>query len=338
MSGTLSHPVLTLTLPKGVVHSLAFSPNGRMIAGSGGVLWSLFLGKENVIRIWDSHTGSLLHTLTGHSNFVSSITFNLDGSILISGSLDGTIKLWNTRTFQELLSLNQASFTPWKFDGQLLRMSLPKIDSIALHPNQQWIAASDLSENLSIWDCIAKKRLSLAGGHEAFTAIALSPDGNLLATCDEHAGYNLFELPALRRIYPPVGKPVFGRFNGVKFATTAPTLKAIAFSPDGAKLAGGCLKGSISLWDIATGKELYRIQGHKNRVRSLLFSLKGDHLISAGDDGKIKLWNSQTAQQRCVFEGHSKEVLAIALSPDEETLVSSGVDRTVRFWNRFLSA
>ncbi|HEY9628660.1 MAG TPA: WD40 repeat domain-containing protein [Coleofasciculaceae cyanobacterium] len=339
MSGILIHPFLTLSLPKGVVYSLAVSPDGRMIAGSSGVLWSFFLGKENVIRLWDSYTGEWLHTLIGHTNFVSSITFNLDGSLLMSGSLDGTIKLWNTQTFQEQVTFDQSSPTPWKFDGKPLRMSLPKIDSIALHPNQHWIAAGDISENVTLWDCNSGEKIGLVGGHRAFTSIAFSPDGSLLATCDEHAGYNLFEVPSGNRTYPPTGKLIFGRLNGTNFATFAPTLKAITFSLDGKKLVGGCLKGSIRLWDLGTGKELYKIKAHKTGITALMFGSSGKHLISADFDRKIKLWDAQTTQQLCTFEGHSKQVLAIALSPNGETLVSSGVDRTIRLWrSEFLSA
>lgn len=331
------HPALTLSLPKGVVYSLAISPDGRMIAGSGGVLWSFFLGKENVIRLWDSQTGGLLHTLTGHTNFVTSVTFSLDGSLLMSGSLDGTLKLWNTQTFQEQFTLDEASPNPWQFDGKPLRMSLPKIDFIALHPNQHWIAAGDISETITLWDCSSRSKIGFWGGRRAHTAIAFSPDGRLLATCDDHAGYNLFEVPSGNRTYPPAGKLVFGRLNSTQFATFAPSLKTIAFSQDGKKLVGGCFDGSIRLWDIDTGKELYKIKGHQSQVNSLIFSSTEKYLISGGFDGEIKLWDAQTTQQICTFEGHTKQVCAIALSPDGETLVSSGADRTVRFWkSRFL--
>lgn len=339
MHGLLVYPVLTLSLPKGIVYSLAISPDGRMIAGSGGVLWSAFLGKENVIRLWDSHTGELLSSLSGHTNFVSSVTFTLDGSLLMSGSLDGTIKLWNTQTFQAQFTFDESSPNLWKLDGKPLKMSLPKIDSIALHPNQHWVAAGDISGCVALWDCNLVAKIGLLGGHKASTPIAFSPDGTLLSTCDEHAGYNLFEIPSGNRIYPPAGKPMFGRFKSLQFATAAPKLQALAFSPDGKRLAGGCLAGSIRLWETDTGKELYKITAHKAGVSSLIFSANGRHLISAGFDGKIKLWDGQQHQQLCTFEGHSKQVCALAVSSDGEFLVSSGVDRTVRLWkSELLSA
>lgn len=337
MSDVLVNPALTLSLTKGVVYSLAFSPDGQKIAGSGGVLWSLFLGKENVIRIWDSRSGSLLHRLPGHSNFVSAVAFSSDGSTLMSGSLDGTIKLWNTRTFLTQFTIDESSPTPWKFDGKPLRMSLPKIDSIALHPNQKWIATGDISGGVTLWDIQSREKLIVIGEHEAFTSIAFSPDGTLLATCDDHAGYNLFDIPSGRRVYPPPGKFVFGRLDGTNWATFAPQLKTSTFSPDGKVLAGGCYRGTIRLWDIETGNEICKIKGStakgvKARISSLIFSKNGNHLISADCNGKIRVWDLQTRQCICVLEGHSREICSIALSPDGNTLVSSGLDRTVRFW------
>jgi WD40 repeat protein len=343
MSDILIKPVLTLSLAKGVVYSLAFSPDGQRLAGSGGVLWSFFLGKENVIRIWDSRSGSLLYTLPGHSNFVSAVTFSLDGSTLISSSLDGTIKLWNTQTFQTQFTIDESSPTPWKFDGKPLRMSLPKIDSIVLHPNQRWLATGDISGCVTLWDIQSREKLIVIGEHEAFTSIALSPDGTLLATCDDHAGYNLFDVPSGRWIYPAPGAFVFGRLNGTNWATVAPQLKTITFSPDGKVLAGGCYRGTIRLWDIETGNEICKIKGStakgvKACISSLIFSRNGNYLISADSNGRISLWNLQTKQCMCTFEGHSREICSLALSPDGNTLVSSSLDRTVQFWrSSFLS-
>lgn len=331
-------PTQTISLSKGIVSSLACSPDGRTVAGAGGVLWSLLLGKENVIRLWDSHTRELLHTLVGHSSLVSSVAFSPDGSTLLSGSLDGTIKVWDTGTFQEQTTLNPVSSHPWKLDGKPWRISVPKIDAIALHPYQQWVAASDISEGVALWDRTSGKQMAYWGGHAAFTAIAFNPTGDLLATCDDHAGYNLYAMPTGQRVYPPDNKLVFGRIGRWSFATSAPSLKTLRFSLDGTVLAGGCLRGSIRFWDIATGKERSRIRAHQGCVTSLLFSAGGQYLASAGVDGKIKLWDRQTAQQICTFEGHTKEVRSLALSCDGSTLVSSSSDRTIRFWkSQFLA-
>lgn len=69
------------------VSSIAFSPDGRIIASAGG--------DDGGIRLWDLVTGMLKRTLKGHSRLVASVVFSPDGKTLASGSDDLTVKLWN---------------------------------------------------------------------------------------------------------------------------------------------------------------------------------------------------------------------------------------------------
>lgn len=334
----LCTPVLTLSFPKGVVRSLAISPDRRIVAGSSNVWYSLFLGQENVIKLWDSQTGELLHILTGYAQPVSAIVFTLDGALLISGSFDGTIRAWDTHTFQERFSIDQASPTPWTLDGKPLRSSLPKIDSLSLHPNQKWIAVGNVSGGVALWDLYAgDKILSMGGGpHSAFTSIAFSPDGKLLAICDNHVGFSLCDVSTGERIYPQQGQAVFGRVSSsgsrTKWMTSVPNLISIAFSPDGAVLAGGSRKGLITLWDVKTKQEIGKVKGHRKSISSLMFSPDSQFLISASGDCTLKLWDCPSLRNVCTFEGHTHGICAAALSSDGKRLVSSSTDRTICFW------
>lgn len=336
MPSILCSPVLTLSLPKGVVQSLAISPDGRIVAGSSNVWYSLFLGQENVIKLWDSHTGQLLHVLAGHTKPGPSLVFNLDGSLLISGSLDGTIRAWDTHTLQECISIDKASPTPWKLDSKPLRSSLPKIDSIALHPNQKWIAAGNISGGVALWDLYSGDNIVGMGGHSAFTPIAFSPDGKLLATCDDHVGFNLCDISTGKRIYPQQGQAVFGRVSSsvsrTTWMTSAPNLISIAFSPDGAVLAGGSRQGLVTLWDLKTKQEIGKVKGHQKSITSLVFSPDGQFLISSSGDCMLKLWDFPSLQHVCTFAGHTHRICAAALSLDGKRLVSSSTDRTICFW------
>jgi WD40 repeat protein len=73
---------------KGEVYTLAFSPDaeGRWVASAG---------EDSVVRVWDSHTGKLVRNFRSHTGLVSSLSFSPDGRLLVSGSRDHTVKVWD---------------------------------------------------------------------------------------------------------------------------------------------------------------------------------------------------------------------------------------------------
>ena len=74
---------------------MAFSPldDGRLIATAG---------EDSSVKIWDSHTGKLIHSFRGHTGLVSSLSFSPDGRRLISGSRDKTVKIWDMTQLNEV--------------------------------------------------------------------------------------------------------------------------------------------------------------------------------------------------------------------------------------------
>ena len=109
---------------------------------------------------------------------------------------------------------------------------------------------------------------------------------------------------------------------------------SVAISPDGHTLATGTSGGWIRLWDLASGRERARLQGHDGPVTSVAFSPDGKTLASSsGGDKTVRLWDLASGRERARLQGHDNWVISVAFSPDGKTLASGSVDKTVRLWD-----
>jgi WD40 repeat protein/transcriptional regulator with XRE-family HTH domain len=117
------------------------------------------------------------------------------------------------------------------------------------------------------------------------------------------------------------------------FTDSFPALEAVAFSPDGERLAAGTVNGEIRLWQVPDGQPLLTCTGHTGLVRSVRFSPAGGLLVSGSFDQTVRLWDVQTGQCRQTLVGHTGSVW-FACFNSAGTLVASGAeDQTVRLWD-----
>ncbi|MBB6080979.1 NB-ARC domain-containing protein [Streptomyces paradoxus] len=108
---------------------------------------------------------------------------------------------------------------------------------------------------------------------------------------------------------------------------------AVAFSPDGTRLATVGDNGTVQIWDTATGATQRTLTGHTGGVRVVAFSPDGTRLATVGDNGTVQIWDPTTGATQHTLTGHTGGVRVVAFSPDGTRLATVGDDGTVRIWD-----
>jgi WD40 repeat protein len=283
------------------VTGATFFPDGTKLASSS---------YDGTFRIWDAQTGAELRRFDAHSNGVYCIAVSGDGTRLASaGSAEDdetTIKLWNARTGTLLKTFpghGQHHVADVEFSADGLMLVSAGWDGTVRRYN---IASGEVH--------------SLTGHQQGAWSLVISPDGSRVASV---GGNGIIRLNTLQ------GVDVLS-FRGEHKHLRA---NAVAFSPDGRRLAGAFDDGAVKLWDATTGRELRSFFVHDDDVDCVAFSPDGTRLALAGKDHAVTIWDLH--EERALFQliGHTAGVDRIAFSPDGSRVVSASDDRTIKIWD-----
>jgi hypothetical protein len=294
-------PVRILTGHTDEVFSVAFSPDGRLLASGSCGQGNIIICTQGEIRLWDVATGSLVRSLTGHTSWINSVAFSPDGRLLASGSADSTIRLWEVATGEELLTLYDYF-----------------VRSVAFSPDGRLLASGSDDKTIKLWDVGGRLVRILTGHTDRVRSVAFSPDGRLLASGSRDKTIKLWEVASGREV-----RTLSGHTGSVT---------SVAFSPDGRLLASGSADDTIKLWEVASGREVRTLSGHTDWVTSVAFSPDGRLLASGSYDNTIKLWEVASGNLVRTLIGHTDGVTSVAFSPDGQLLASGSGDWTIRLW------
>lgn len=292
----LQAPIMELTGHSGEVFATRFDPSGAHIA-SGSMdrsimLWNTYGHCDNygvmtghrgaildlqwsrdstfvfsasadmTIASWDLETGLRIRRHIGHEDVVNCIDLNRRGQeLLISGSDDGTIGIWDPR------QKNAVDYMETEYP----------VTAVALAEAGNELYAGGVDNKIQVWDA-RKMQVSytMTGHNDVITSLEVSPDGQYLLSNSMDSTVRTWDI----RPFAPVDRSI-KTFDGAPAGFEKNLIKA-SWSPRGDKICAGSGDRTVVVWDARTAKLLYKLPGHKGSVNDVRFSPSEETIIVSG--------------------------------------------------------
>ena len=308
---------------KNEISALAISPDGTLLANGNA---------NHVIYLWPLQQPADLppcqgptpepqpevqprQALHGHYGAVRAVAFHPDGSLLVSGGDDDSIRLW------------QLAAGRWT-EHQILRGHMGAVLTVAFSPDGQLLATGSADTTIRLWDLQRMACTHIVRGHKKMVnALAFSLDGQYLASVDDGGMLLLHQTSDLMAANKLGSGQAIWRMD-----TDNSALFTLAFSQDSQLLAIGGAEKTIQLWQINERRLVTSWAGHSSSIYTLAFSPDGRYLASGSGDQQICLWVLPSGALYQRWSGHSGLVCALRFDPTGQLLISGSADQTIRLW------
>jgi WD40 repeat protein len=284
------------------VHKAVFGPDGRVATASDDKtvgIWEIGKGREyrsafvalapplglaGLVHVWNAAHGPF-RRLTGHTSRVLDVAFSRDGTRLVSGGVDQTVRIWDAKTFQTL---------------HILTGHTDDVTAVTFSPDGRLVASGSQDWTVRLWDAATGRPVLTFDGHSgSVTSVSWTGSGKNLLSADAAGTIRYWEAATGRVVQPIAGSPDAGKVAAAQpgrpqtapgaFVGSPGSINVATLSPDGRWIGrpGGT---APYVWEVATGSEKFTFPGSGPLVRQVAFSGDGSLLAGGCSDGTVKVW------------------------------------------------
>lgn len=317
----------------GVIHAVAFSADGKVLATGGAGL---------VVTLYDAESGREIKRLRGHSTTVKGLTFSSDRSTLASSDAAGNLLIWPLNRPARAASIESGAIASLAFTTEQNEVVYTTLDATLHH----WNPAGSST-------IVSSESLTLAVSADQSHCAVVSPHGSLhIGTTSDMT--RLEEVTGLPALTNNGATPITFNSKGTQLACITkersevllidvPSRQArsplvmdgskavsVSYQSDGSILAVGTDANAVDLWEPSSGKFARKIRTNFP-VRDVSFRPNSDDLAVLGvSKNFVQLWTIGTLEQRLQIENHLSAINCLAFTPDGRRLVTGGSDRKIR--------
>lgn len=244
----------------GAIMELHFTPDGSNIFTAS---------TDNTLGLWDIVTSERIKKYKGHSTFVNSVHGARRGpQLMVSGSDDCTVRIWDTRKKQCTTTMNAGY----------------QVTSVTFNDTAEQIFSGGIDNDIKVWDARKNEVAYTLKGHtDTITGLAVSNDGSYLLSNSMDNSLRIWDI----RAYAPAERCV-KIFNGHQHNFEKNLLRC-AWSPDGSKVAAGSADRFVYIWDTTSRRIVYKLPGHNGSVNDVKFHPNEPIIVSGASDKQLYL-------------------------------------------------
>ncbi|TKS81190.1 Dynein assembly factor with WDR repeat domains 1 [Collichthys lucidus] len=242
------------------------------------------------------------------------MAFNPQSTLVATGSMDATAKLWDVETGEEVATLT----------GHTAEVLFLCFNTVG---NQ--LVTGSFDHTVAIWDVASRRRVHTLIGHTGeISNVQFNWDCSLIVTAsiDKTCKVN-YHVLAFVFMWEAVSGKCVATLAGHK-----EEVLDVCFDLRGQLIASASADGTARVFSATTHQCLATLEGHDGEISKICFSPQGNRILTASSDKTARLWDVQTGVCLQVLEGHTDEIFSCVFNYEGDTIITGSKDNTCRIW------